>query len=423
LRLGVLIMCCALTLPAAADPAVPRAVALRLEADPQCVSVEQLRRRVAAPTWRWSDDAEAGAQLALAASVLRQPDGGLSVELQVRWPDGRSAERSVAAGSCEASLHALALLVQMTLDAAQRPREQAPAGTRPRPSVATPPKASTPRSSQAHSGDRPGVVLTSVGASTPSVAPVNSEARPGVVPTSVGDSTPSVAPVNSEARRRIAPTSVVPTNVEPTSRVPATGAELDETVTQGVAAAAVGGEPNADGTERWSSVSDVAAGASLGLGAGAAPGLQPGVGVFAALGLRGIGMLRPWLQLELAHAWSNASLPAGRADFALDGGQLLLCPIAWSSAYLAAHGCGAFELAQLRARGYDTYAPRSQARAWASAGAGLLVRAPVWKLELQLGALLLHPLWRDQFSFAPDVFYAVPAWRWQLKLGLGVRFL
>jgi hypothetical protein len=71
----------------------------------------------------------------------------------------------------------------------------------------------------------------------------------------------------------------------------------------------------------------------------------------------------------------------------------------------------------------DTFEPRSQTRVWASAGAGLLVRVPVWKLDLQVGCVLLHPLSRDQFSFAPDVFFAVPAWRWQLKFGVGVRFL
>jgi hypothetical protein len=47
----------------------------------------------------------------------------------------------------------------------------------------------------------------------------------------------------------------------------------------------------------------------------------------------------------------------------------------------------------------------------------------VWKLDLQVGGALLHPLSRDQFSFVPDVFFAVPAWRWQLKVGVGVRFM
>ena len=301
-RLAALMLCCVLALRVSAQ-AGARTVTLRLDADSDCVAMEQLRSRIANSTWQVVELSESGAALALTASVLREREG-LLVRLQVQWPDGRDAERSVAAQSCEASLDALALLVQMTLDAA-----------------------------------------------------------------------------------------------EPVAR------DVEE-------------------EKPWQRVSSVSAGASLSIGTGAAPELQPALGVFGGLGLRGVGVLRPWLQIELAHAWSNGhALSAGRADFALDGGQLLVCPLAWSHALFAAYGCGAFELARLRARGYDTFEPRSQTRIWTSVGAGLLVRMPVWKLDLQVGGLLLHPLTRDQFSFAPDVFFAVPAWRWQLKVGVGVRFL
>jgi hypothetical protein len=305
-RLAALTLCCLFPPTVSAQPDA-RKVTLRLDADSDCVASAALRSRIAAPTWHVLESSAERAELALTASVLRQSDG-LLVRLQVQWPDGRDAERSVAAQSCEASLDALALLVQMTLDAAQRAPEQA-------------------------------------------------------------------------AR------------------------EVED-------------------YQPWQRVSGVVVGAGFGVGTGTAPELQPGLGVFAGLGLRGVGVMRPWLQLELAHAWSNGhAQSAGRADFALDGGQALLCPVAWSHALFAAHGCGAFELARLHARGYDTFEPRTQKRVWASAGAGLLVRVPMWKLDLQVGGLLLHPLSRDQFSFAPDVFFAVPAWRWQLKVGVGVRFL
>lgn len=305
-RLAALMLCCALAPVVGAQPGA-RTVTLRLDAESSCVAIGELRDRIAAPTWHVVEGSASGAELALAASVLREP-GGLLVRLQVQWLNGRDAERTVAAQSCEASLDALALLVQMTLDAAER--------------------------------------------------------------------APQESPRDVEER------------------------------------------------EPWHRVTGWLVGASFSLGTGAAPELQPGLGVLAGLGLRGVGPIHPWLQLELAHAWSNGHvLSAGRADFALDGGQLLLCPIAWSHALFAAHGCGVMELARLRARGYDTFEPRLQTRVWASAGAGLLLRVPVWKLDLQVGGALLHPLSRDQFSFAPDVFFAVPAWRWQLKVGVGVRFL
>jgi len=302
-QVGALLVCCALA-PRVCAQRPERIATLRLDADATCVSLEGLRARIVAPAWHLADASEAGAQLALGASVLRESEGGLLVRLEVQRPGQRKAQRALAAQSCEASLDALALLVQMTLDAADVP---------------------------------------------------------------------------ARARAR---------------------------------------EP------RWHRLDTVLVGASFGLASGAAPTLQPGLGVFAALGLLGRGFARPWLQLEWAHAWSNGhASEAGQADFALDGGQALLCPIAWGHARFAAHGCGAFELARLRARGYDTFEPRAHSRVWASVGAGLLVRVGLWKLDWQLSGALVHPLSRDQFSFAPDVFFSVPSWRWQLKFGVGVRFL
>jgi hypothetical protein len=177
--------------------------------------------------------------------------------------------------------------------------------------------------------------------------------------------------------------------------------------------------------ESWFALTQLALGLSTGLGAAAAPVLQPGFGAYTALELRGFGLLSPRLQLEFLHAWrSGIAIAGGRADFAWTGGQVLVCPVGARVGALAAHGCGTFELGRLFAQGHDVYEPRGAARAWASAGLGVLLHVrPVSRLELQLGAALSRPLWRDQFSFAPDVFYAVPAWRWQIKLGLAVCFL
>ena len=303
---------------ARAADASPRAAELVVEADASCIQADVLRGRVASNGWRWVAQAEP-AELSLTASVRAQgaTAGELAVALQLHWSDGRTAERTLAAQSCEAALDALALLIQMTLDAENRPRESSGAGS---------------------DGNRDD-----------------------------GD-----------------------------------------------------GEP-----ESWTEVTQLALGVSAGVGAAAAPKLQPGLGVYAALEISGFGLIQPRLQLELSHAWrSGIAVAGGTADFALTGGQLLVCPVAVRAATLAAHGCGTFELARLSAQGHDIYEPRSQARPWASAGLGVLLHArPVPKLELQLAAALSRPLWRDQFSFAPDVFYAVPAWRWQIKLGLAVCFL
>jgi hypothetical protein len=175
----------------------------------------------------------------------------------------------------------------------------------------------------------------------------------------------------------------------------------------------------------WAAVTQVVVGANVGLGAAPAPELQPALGGYAALELHGVSWMRPRLQLDLSHAWrSGFAAGGGTADFALDGGQLSVCPVGVRALGFAAHGCATFELARLVAHGRESYEPRTQRRAWASAGLGLLLQArPVSRLEVQLGAALARPLWRDQFSFAPDVFYAVPAWRWQIKLGLAVCFL
>jgi hypothetical protein len=307
-----------LSLGASSAAAEPQRAELVVDADDTCVSAEVLRARAATNAWRWLERPEQQAELSLAASVRAQTDGSLQVALQIRWRDGHIAQRTLAAQSCDAALDALALLVRMTLDAAERSAQPAPA-----------------------------------------------------------------QPVSADAA-----------DADPERAV-------------------------------WSEPTQLVLGAQLGLGTGAAPGRQPSLGAYAALELRGVGVLRPRLQVELSHAWhSGVSVMGARADFALDGGQMLACPVGMGGSVFAAHGCAAFELARLQARGHDTYDPRSRVRAWASAGVGLLVHArPVSLLELQLGASLLHPLWRDQFSFAPDVFYSVPDWRWQLKLGLAVRFL
>ncbi|HET8935875.1 MAG TPA: hypothetical protein VFN67_20650 [Polyangiales bacterium] len=286
----------------------PRDAELVVDADASCIRADVLRERVTANAWRWVEGSPEQAELRLAATVRPVSDtgSGLEVTLQLHRPDGRTAERTLAAQSCEAALDALALLIQMTLDAESRSPELA-------------------------LGER----------------------------------------------------------------------------------------------ESWSRVSQLALGVSVGVGAAAAPALQPGLAAYAAVDLQGFGLTRPRLQLELSHAWrSGIVATGGKADFALTGGQLLVCPVGVRAATLAAHGCGTLELAWLSAQGRDAYEPRAQAHAWASAGLAVLMQVrPVPKLELQLGAGLARPLWRDQFSFAPNVFYAVPAWRWQIKLGLAVCFL
>lgn len=395
------LLCSLLVVAPSADAAPPPTgvVVLRLIADADCVSEQQLRSRVASLRVRIVEASERNAQLALVAHVVPQASGGLLVTLHVDWPDGRHAERSVAASSCEASLDALALLVQMTLDAVAAPAvRQASAG---RPARRAPEPATSPAQDPEAAATPAAVPARAAGAKRAAAsggAAKRSDARAGNA---------AVGRVGNGVARRA-------------------GSDLAGRVGSdavggagGEGASAGGGLPGV-----WQRVSGAVAGASFGVGSGAAPELQAAVGLFAGLGLRGVGLLRPWLQIALSHAWARGiSLAAGRADFTLSGGQLLLCPAGWSTAYVAAHGCGAFELASLRARGYDTYAPRAQVVSWASAGVGLLVRASIWKLELQLDGSLLHPLRRDQFSFAPDVFFSVPAWRWQLKVGVGVRFL
>lgn len=297
----------------------PRTAELALEPDAGCASVEALRARISAHGWRWVSAPAEQAELRLLASVRAHAEHALQVSLRVRWRDGREAQRALAAQSCEAAVDALVLLIQMTLDAAER-----------------------------------------------------AQAQPMLVD------------------------------------------EAEE-------------DPDEPAAERasWATVTQVALGANVGLGAGPAPTLQPGVGGYAALDLRGFGWLRPRFLLELSHAWrSGVATGSGTADFALDGGQVSVCPLGLRGLAFAALGCGTFELGRLTARGYDSYEPRTQTRAWASAGLGaLLLGRPMSRVELQLGAALSRPLWRDQFSFAPEVFYAVPAWRWQIKLGLAVLFL
>jgi hypothetical protein len=420
---------------------------LELQAEPGCASEAALRERVAGGAWRVvgvSKDAE----LSLAASIRRDAAGALAVALHVRFRDGRSAQRSLAAQSCEAAVDALALLVQMTLDAAARDPTAARSGARGRAQGGAPARGDAARDGARGDAVRGDAVRDGVRGDAVRDGARGDAARDGARGDAVRDGARGDAArdgARGDAERGESDASgeqaasagalAVGGLAERSSRLGGDAAAGSATQPPRVLAADGGeagaldaGEPRAAGASAegsWAQPSDLVLGAQLGLGAGAAPALQPAVGVYVALGLRGSGVLRPLMQLELAHAWRNAvSADHGRANFSLDGAALLLCPVGWRAASFAAHGCGAFELARLAATGYDTYAPRRQVRAWASLGAGLLLSASLGpRLQLQLGAALLHPWWRDQFSFAPDVFYSVPSWRWQLKVGLAVRFL
>jgi hypothetical protein len=88
--------------------------ALHVDADARCATSEGLAERVRARSSRIVF--EHGAPIALHVAITPQPNGELSAELQVVWPDGRRSTRGLSAPSCAAAADALAFLITLTLD-------------------------------------------------------------------------------------------------------------------------------------------------------------------------------------------------------------------------------------------------------------------------------------------------------------------
>ncbi|HKO50645.1 MAG TPA: hypothetical protein VJV79_23155 [Polyangiaceae bacterium] len=158
---------------------------------------------------------------------------------------------------------------------------------------------------------------------------------------------------------------------------------------------------------------------------GVAPGVMPGVALFASASLESQSLWSPALVLAGHHAWrTDVQEPGGMASFTLDAATLDVCPMRLRLAPLEARPCVSALFGRFAARGTNTFDPAAESvRPFAVVGAAAVMTAHLgWLLEasgrLAVGANLV----RDSFEFSPAIFHTVPPISAAASLGIGLRW-
>lgn len=158
---------------------------------------------------------------------------------------------------------------------------------------------------------------------------------------------------------------------------------------------------------------------------GPAPGVMPGVALYATAAIDRPAIWSPAVTLGVSHAWrTGIEERGGTASFTLDATSFDACPVRFRLGSIHARPCGSVLIGRLSARGTDTHNPASErARPfWVVGGAAILTADLTWPLEVSARFAVGANLLRDSFEFAPVVFHTVPAITASASLGLGVRW-
>jgi len=167
------------------------------------------------------------------------------------------------------------------------------------------------------------------------------------------------------------------------------------------------------------------AGATASLLWGAAPKVMPGVSVFGTLRWNRDSVISPAVQIRASHFWMlGYAAPGGVANFNLDSGTVLLCPVWLQEHRVSVQLCATGEVGRLSARGTETIRGTTRARPYAALGASAAV-----DIDFGYGIAFTSfanggaPLVRDSFQFRPAVFYEVPVLVLTAGAGVALRFL
>ena len=152
---------------------------------------------------------------------------------------------------------------------------------------------------------------------------------------------------------------------------------------------------------------------------GAAPGVMPGVALYATAALDRAGWWAPALVVGATHVWrDDLAEPGGTASFTLDAGSLDLCPLHFRWAWLEARPCASALVGRMSARGSHTEQGASASRPYAVAGAAVTAGfGSVIELSLRLavGVTLI----RDSYELGGEVFYRAGPITTTFSLGFG----
>ena len=158
---------------------------------------------------------------------------------------------------------------------------------------------------------------------------------------------------------------------------------------------------------------------------GVAPGVMPGVALFAMAGVDRPSPWSPAFVLGVRHAFrSNVPEPGGNASFTLDAATLDICPIRFRLSVLEVRPCGSALFGRMSASGTDTLNPASEsARPFGVIGGAALATADLaWLLEISARLAMGANLVRDSFEFDPATFHTVPAVSAAGSIGIGLRW-
>jgi len=357
-----------------------------------CLSRADLVARIARRSSRIRVVGEGGSAVpALRAAVEAAPSGAVAVSLSFAWPGGARSERRLSARSCAEAADAVALVIVLALD----------------PSAAAAPGAPRLAPPAAPVSSGPGPVGGAPAPSPDTPPPVTPAPGPTAPPPVAGEPVPPSASA-SASTSGAAPASPLP---------PASEAEAEAEAERAPDEQEAAPTPIPAMSRFW-----------VGLGGRAVRGPAPRQ-------LLGLGLVVAW-ELERASVWSPlvqvigsyyaraaSGATGGTATFGLDLVTLQLCPLRVGDGLIGVRLCAAASGGRLVARGSDTFNPRSGSPALITAGgAALLAVTPHPRIELAASVEPAAALISHQFTFDPNIFYAVPRLIWTFGIAVAVKF-
>jgi hypothetical protein len=157
---------------------------------------------------------------------------------------------------------------------------------------------------------------------------------------------------------------------------------------------------------------------------GPAPGVLPGIGVYALAGFEGGSPWSPAFQLGAMHVGrAGFEEEGGSAAFTLDAAALDICLLRFGTAAFRARACGSALLGRLSVEGTETRNPAGVLnRPFATAGAAAIASVEVGaSVELVSRIAAGSTLVRDSFEFTPSVFHTAAPLTLFLSVGLGIH--
>jgi hypothetical protein len=370
------------TAGAAAGDATTRA-RLGVRAAPECTTRADLVARVEArsPRIQFVDDAA----LTVKAVFTTPRPGKVVGEVVLSHRGGKRSSRRVLARSCADAADAVALIIAVTLDPTSADDSR--------------PKMNTDRAPESGA---------------------DSTARASIKPSS--SPPPTEVPIANPAEQSVASPkteALVEAKVPAASpaKLPAASAKTEAPV-----AAAKPEEDYSDG-------SDVATRSRFGallaghMIFGPTPRVMPGLAFYTVAGLDRDALWSPAAIVGATYVWRDSMVePGGTASFNLYAASLDACPFRVSVLQVEARACASALVGLLAAKGFDTNAPTSSKRPFATAGGAVVLTAGLGSVveasaRLAMGMTLV----RDSFEFGSTIFYQASPITTSASLGVGAR--